>query len=50
MHCQVRYVVEDGGHVNAGDAYAEMEVMKMIMTLRTKVREFFFLFCLFAGI
>ncbi|XP_045441590.1 acetyl-CoA carboxylase 2 isoform X4 [Pipistrellus kuhlii] len=28
-----QYTVEDGGHVEAGDSYAEMEVMKMIMTL-----------------
>ncbi|CAB1453393.1 unnamed protein product [Pleuronectes platessa] len=29
----LQYMVEDGGHVNAGDVYAEMEVMKMVMTL-----------------
>uniref|UniRef100_A0A2K6GW75 acetyl-CoA carboxylase n=1 Tax=Propithecus coquereli TaxID=379532 RepID=A0A2K6GW75_PROCO len=28
-----QYTVEDGGHVEAGSSYAEMEVMKMIMTL-----------------
>ncbi|XP_066991423.2 acetyl-CoA carboxylase isoform X2 [Anabrus simplex] len=27
------YLVEDGGHVNAGQAYAEIEVMKMVMTV-----------------
>ncbi|ODN03712.1 Acetyl-CoA carboxylase 2 [Orchesella cincta] len=27
------YLVEDGGHVYAGQAYAEIEVMKMVMTL-----------------
>jgi acetyl-CoA carboxylase/biotin carboxylase 1 len=27
----VRYLIESGDHVNAGDAYAEIEVMKMIM-------------------
>ncbi|KAJ3415849.1 acetyl-coenzyme-A carboxylase [Chytridiales sp. JEL 0842] len=29
----VRYLVEEGGHVNVGDAYAEIEVMKMYMPL-----------------
>lgn len=29
----VRFLVEDGGHVNAGDQYAEIEVMKMVMAL-----------------
>ncbi|OAD57807.1 Acetyl-CoA carboxylase [Eufriesea mexicana] len=29
----VSYLVEDGGHVNAGQAYAEIEVMKMVMTI-----------------
>lgn len=29
----VSFTVEDGGHVDAGQAYAEIEVMKMIMTL-----------------
>ncbi|XP_043827164.1 acetyl-CoA carboxylase 2 isoform X2 [Dromiciops gliroides] len=29
----VQYLVEDGGHLTAGNTYAEMEVMKMIMTL-----------------
>eukprot|EP01126_Amoeba_proteus_P032307 TRINITY_DN3153_c0_g1_i18.p1 TRINITY_DN3153_c0_g1~~TRINITY_DN3153_c0_g1_i18.p1 ORF type:complete len:1925 (+),score=392.40 TRINITY_DN3153_c0_g1_i18:882-6656(+) len=32
----VRYLVEDGMHVLAGTAYAEVEVMKMYMTLVTK--------------
>lgn len=27
------YLVEDGGHVYSGQAYAEIEVMKMVMTL-----------------
>ncbi|KAG8315425.1 hypothetical protein J6590_071134 [Homalodisca vitripennis] len=27
------FLVEDGGHVNKGQAYAEIEVMKMVMTL-----------------
>ncbi|XP_005869738.1 PREDICTED: acetyl-CoA carboxylase 2 isoform X2 [Myotis brandtii] len=31
-----QYTVEDGGHVEAGDSYAEMEVMKMIMTLNVQ--------------
>jgi len=30
----VNYCVEDGGHVFAGDVYAEIEVMKMVMELR----------------
>lgn len=29
----ISFTVEDGGHVFAGDAYAEIEVMKMVMTL-----------------
>jgi len=29
------YLVEDGGHVYTGQAYAEIEVMKMVMTLTT---------------
>jgi len=29
------YLVEDNGHVYAGQAYAEIEVMKMVMTLTT---------------
>ncbi|KAL4525084.1 hypothetical protein Ndes2526A_g07171 [Nannochloris sp. 'desiccata'] len=28
----VRYLVEDGGHVEADEPYAEIEVMKMVMT------------------
>ena len=30
----INYLVEDGGHVFAGDVYAEIEVMKMVMELR----------------
>ncbi|KAG8520211.1 Acetyl-CoA carboxylase 1, partial [Galemys pyrenaicus] len=29
----IQYIVEDGGHVFAGQCYAEIEVMKMVMTL-----------------
>ncbi len=29
----VQYTIEDGGHVFAGQPYAEIEVMKMIMSL-----------------
>ncbi|KAK3538673.1 hypothetical protein QTP86_012135 [Hemibagrus guttatus] len=29
----LQYIVEDGGHVTAGCPYAEIEVMKMVMTL-----------------
>lgn len=33
----INYVVEDGGHVFAGEAYAEIEVMKMVMPLISNV-------------
>ncbi|XP_044052802.1 acetyl-CoA carboxylase 2 isoform X6 [Siniperca chuatsi] len=29
----LQYMVEDGGHICAGETYAEIEVMKMVMTL-----------------
>ena len=29
----INYLVEDGGHVFAGDVFAEIEVMKMVMEL-----------------
>ncbi|XP_020776551.2 acetyl-CoA carboxylase isoform X2 [Boleophthalmus pectinirostris] len=29
----LQYVIEDGGHLVAGETYAEIEVMKMVMTL-----------------
>lgn len=29
----INFLVEDGGHVGAGQAYAEIEVMKMVMTV-----------------
>ncbi|XP_022053957.2 acetyl-CoA carboxylase isoform X2 [Acanthochromis polyacanthus] len=29
----LQYVVDDGGHIFAGETYAEIEVMKMVMTL-----------------
>ncbi|XP_054450078.1 acetyl-CoA carboxylase 2 isoform X1 [Pteronotus mesoamericanus] len=32
----MQYTVEDEGHVEAGGSYAEMEVMKMIMTLNVQ--------------
>ncbi len=32
----VRFLVEDGAHVQAGGSYAEVEVMKMYMPLITK--------------
>ncbi|XP_025745129.1 acetyl-CoA carboxylase 2 isoform X4 [Callorhinus ursinus] len=32
----MQYTVEDGGHVEAGGSYANMEVMKMIMTLNVQ--------------
>lgn len=30
----INFIVDDGGHVFAGDVYAEIEVMKMVMELR----------------
>jgi acetyl-CoA carboxylase/biotin carboxylase 1 len=33
----VNFLVEDGMHVNAGDVFAEIEVMKMLMELRATV-------------
>lgn len=30
----INFLVEDGGHVFAGDVFAEIEVMKMVMELR----------------
>lgn len=30
----INYRVADGGHVNAGESYAEIEVMKMVMELK----------------
>ena len=33
----VQFVVEEGGHVSAGEVYAEIEVMKMLMELRSGV-------------
>ncbi|XP_066546122.1 acetyl-CoA carboxylase isoform X2 [Amia ocellicauda] len=32
----LQYMVEDGGHIRAGNCYAEIEVMKMVMTLLVK--------------
>ncbi|XP_066116448.1 acetyl-CoA carboxylase 2 isoform X1 [Saccopteryx bilineata] len=32
----MQYTVEDGGHVEAGSSYAELEVMKMIMALNVQ--------------
>lgn len=29
----INFLIEDGGHVDAGQAYAEIEVMKMVMTV-----------------
>ena len=33
----VQFIVEDGVHIQAGDVYAEIEVMKMLMELRSNV-------------
>ena len=30
----INFLVDDGGHVFAGDVYAEIEVMKMVMEVR----------------
>ncbi|XP_061116348.1 acetyl-CoA carboxylase isoform X4 [Conger conger] len=32
----LQYLVEDGGHLCAGNSYAEIEVMKMVMTLNVQ--------------
>ena len=32
----INFLVEDGGHVVAGDVYAEIEVMKMVMELKVE--------------
>jgi len=32
----LQFLVEDGSHVYSGQAYAEIEVMKMVMTLTTQ--------------
>nr|XP_023689142.1 acetyl-CoA carboxylase 2 isoform X6 [Paramormyrops kingsleyae] len=32
----LQYMLEDGGHISAGNAYAEIEVMKMVMTLNVQ--------------
>ncbi|XP_028335696.1 acetyl-CoA carboxylase 2 isoform X2 [Physeter macrocephalus] len=32
----IQYLVEDGGHIEAGGSYAEIEVMKMITTLNVQ--------------
>lgn len=33
----VRYLIEDGGHIGEGGAFAEVEVMKMILPLRASI-------------
>ena len=30
----IKFLMDDGGHVNAGDPYCEIEVMKMVTTLQ----------------
>lgn len=37
----IRYMVKDGDHVNSGDVYAEVEVMKMYMPIITKAAGIF---------
>lgn len=32
----LQYMVDDGGHLRAGETYAEIEVMKMVMTLNVQ--------------
>ena len=29
----IKFLLDDGGHVNAGDPYCEMEVMKMVIRI-----------------
>ena len=33
----IKFLVDDGGHVNSGDPYCEIEVMKMVTTLQGKI-------------
>ena len=33
----IKFLVDDGGHVNARDPYCEIEVMKMVTTLHVRV-------------
>lgn len=32
----INFLVEDGGHIIAGEVYAEIEVMKMVMELKVE--------------
>ena len=32
----IKFLVDDGEHVNVGDPYAEIEVMKMVTTLHVR--------------
>ena len=34
----MKFLVNDGEHVNAGDAFAEIEVMKMVTTLHVRFK------------
>ena len=34
----IQYLVADGAYVQAGDAYAEVEVMKMVMSVKVRIR------------
>ena len=34
----IKFLVEDGGHVNAKEPYCEMEVMKMVTTLNVSFK------------
>jgi biotin carboxyl carrier protein len=34
----INFIVDDGGHVFAGDVFAEIEIMKMVMELRVNER------------
>lgn len=46
----LQYLVEDGGHVCAGETYAEIEVKiaaDMVLKLISRVRSFAFIDCLF---
>ena len=40
----IHFMVEDGGHVFAGDVFAEIEVMKMVMELRVTENGWYVMF------
>ena len=38
----IKFLVDDGGHVNARDPYCEIEVMKMVTTLHVRIHISYF--------